>query len=56
MNEPSSFVDGSAENSTVHLNASQLQQSAVNPPVQMPVNWPEGYDNFTSGISGNIVR
>ncbi|KAK4687888.1 alpha-glucosidase, partial [Tremellales sp. Uapishka_1] len=55
MNEPSSFVDGSASNSTVALNATLLQPSPEIVPPTRPDSWPEGYDNFTSGISGNLT-
>ncbi|OWZ26692.1 alpha-glucosidase [Cryptococcus neoformans c45] len=53
MNEPSSFVDGSASNSTM-----SLEDTTVVPPdystVAFPTDWPEGYSNVT-GISGNVT-
>ncbi|ORY27649.1 alpha-glucosidase precursor [Naematelia encephala] len=55
MNEPSSFVDGSQSNSTVPLNATLRQPSPVYVPATLPSGWPEGYDNNTSGNSGNIT-
>nr|XP_019012327.1 alpha-glucosidase [Kwoniella pini CBS 10737]OCF51108.1 alpha-glucosidase [Kwoniella pini CBS 10737] len=54
MNEPSSFVDGSATNSTI-----PIKQTTVVPPNYTPqappVDFPEGYWPNISGYSGNIT-
>ncbi|WWD16855.1 hypothetical protein CI109_101287 [Kwoniella shandongensis] len=54
MNEPASFVDGSASNSTI-----SLEDTTVVPPdytpTGPPVAWPEGYWPNTSGLSGNVT-
>jgi len=35
--------------------ADNILSAFANPPVVPPADFPEGYDNFTSGLSGNIV-
>ncbi|WVQ83475.1 hypothetical protein IAT38_005616 [Cryptococcus sp. DSM 104549] len=54
MNEPSSFIDGSAANAT-----SPLENTTIIPPnysdVIFPPEFPEGYYSNVSGISGNIT-
>ncbi|WVF67066.1 hypothetical protein IAT40_001810 [Kwoniella sp. CBS 6097] len=54
MNEPSSFVDGSATNSTV-----PIEDTTVVPPnytpTGPPVDYPEGYWPNTSGLTGNLT-
>ncbi|WVR04138.1 hypothetical protein IAU60_001137 [Kwoniella sp. DSM 27419] len=54
MNEPSSFVDGSASNSTV-----SIENTTVVPPnftpTSPPVDFPEGYWPNTSGLTGNLT-
>ncbi|TYJ56202.1 hypothetical protein B9479_003046 [Cryptococcus floricola] len=54
MNEPSSFIDGSAVNST-----QSLENTTIVPPdygnVTFPPDFPEGYYSDVSGLSGNIT-
>ncbi|WVQ77438.1 hypothetical protein IAR50_007124 [Cryptococcus sp. DSM 104548] len=54
MNEPSSFIDGSASNST-----QSLANTTIVPPdygtVAFPPDYPEGYYSDVSGFSGNIT-
>ena len=55
LNEPSSFITGSVENSTVHLNQTQLEPDYRNYPPGVKGGWPEGYDPVYSGTSGNLT-
>ncbi|KAK8861244.1 hypothetical protein IAR55_002063 [Kwoniella newhampshirensis] len=54
MNEPSSFVDGSATNSTISLNETTIVPPNYTPS-SPPVDFPEGYWPNTSGLSGNAT-
>ncbi|WRT65354.1 uncharacterized protein IL334_002297 [Kwoniella shivajii] len=53
MNEPSSFVDGSASNSTIAIENTTVVPPNYTPQAP-PVDFPEGYWPNISGYSGNI--
>ncbi|WWD08758.1 hypothetical protein V865_006871 [Kwoniella europaea PYCC6329] len=54
MNEPSSFVDGSATNSTIPIENTTVVPPNYTPQAP-PVDFPEGYWPNISGYSGNIT-
>nr|XP_019004572.1 alpha-glucosidase [Kwoniella mangroviensis CBS 8507]OCF68033.1 alpha-glucosidase [Kwoniella mangroviensis CBS 8507] len=54
MNEPSSFVDGSATNSTIPIEDTTVVPPNYTPQAP-PVDFPEGYWPNISGYSGNIT-
>ncbi|WWC87629.1 uncharacterized protein L201_002519 [Kwoniella dendrophila CBS 6074] len=54
MNEPSSFVDGSATNSTIPIEDTSVVPPNYTPQAP-PTDYPEGYFPNVSGPSGNVT-